>query len=42
MGAIGTAIGRFFDSPGFKFFLICGIVHPVLYGLLCLILRLED
>ncbi len=32
----------FFGSPGFKFFLICGIVHAVLYGLFYLILRLED
>jgi hypothetical protein len=32
----------FFGSPGCKFFLIYGIVHPVFYGLLCLILRLED
>ena len=42
MGTMGTAIGRLVGSPGFKFFLNCGIVHAVLYGLYYLILRLED
>ncbi len=42
MDTMGTAIGRLIGSPGFKFFLICGLILGVLYGLLYLILRLED
>lgn len=30
MGTVGTAIGRFVGSPGFKFFLICGLILALL------------
>ena len=38
----GNCDRAIFGSPGFKFFLICGLILAVLYGLLYLILRLED
>jgi inner membrane protein involved in colicin E2 resistance len=38
----GNCDRTFFDSPSVKFFLNCGIVHAVLYGLIYLILRVEN
>ena len=39
----GNCDRTFFDSPSVKFFLVCGLIHAVLYyGLLYLILRVEN